>query len=357
MHQQAGARRQRLAVDVLHRCLRADRDGQVRQLVAQVADVDLQVVAAGRVGRAAVLLLTSGATDGPQQSSIDAKPAERGRRRTTTASTARTGTRPSRVASTSPADAFTCQVDRGCPQRPAGVVVGVHGDGRRLTGDVRPGALGPHDDLELGPAELLDLEHVPVLLDAPEARRVDRQLEVRLAQVRPGGDRDGQVEAAQRVDVGLALGDDAALRVARRVGDDRVVGEQPDLRIGARRQPPDPSLDRRGLARSIGLPVVEHVPQRRVARPATAPIRRRSSRWAAAPRRRRRSRPSPSCRCRCRVSVARPSSSVVAVRRCSQQPNDRTRHRRAGGQVGDPGARPRRCRRTRRDRAWSTAPR
>src|SRR5690606_11270287 len=69
-------------------------------------------------------------------------------------------------------------------------------------------------DLELGPAELLDLEAVRVALAAAALRR---EVDVGVAEVRRARDLERRVEAAERRHRRRALGDLAALRVLDRV--------------------------------------------------------------------------------------------------------------------------------------------
>src|SRR5690606_16289144 len=156
----------------------------------------------------------------------------------------------------------------GAGEAAAGVVGRLDGDVGGGGDQVRPLA-GGGGDLVLRPAKLLDLEAVVVL---PAALAAGGELDPGVAEVGRGGQGEAGVEAAERVDVDLALGDLVAARA-----DDGVAhvvhqaGGPLDVAALAEVDHADPALEVDLLAGPVHLAVVVDEPGELLAVLALAP--------------------------------------------------------------------------------------
>ena len=266
--EQVGARRPRLAVDVLHRGLRRHR---ARQVDVGAIEVDLEIVRPGAVGAARVLLVL-GACAGR---ALEARRLEVDHRRP--------GTNGNVAGEPPPGlpDAERVRVPVGrlvrrllgrhqpvdgrVGQRPAGVVLGVDGDRGRFAGEVRPARLGAGRHRELGAPELLDLELVHRRRLAG-ARERQREVHVGGAEVGAVGEVDREVEAAERIERCRSGRQLDTLRVEHLIADVGDVLDQLQAGLVRPGQPAHPAGEAHGLARPVDAAVVEHVPARLVGR-------------------------------------------------------------------------------------------
>ena len=167
----------------------------------------------------------------------------------------------------------------GVRQRPAGEVARRGGQHRVAAGYVqaviRPAADG-RGHLELGPAELLDLNEVKVaVVPYFKGAAGGLQIDPGRSQVDPLRQVDLEVKATQAAQRRLPGGDVVAVRVGDLIGD--VVGclRAEQLQVTGRTAPgaPQPALYGGGLARPVEMAVVEHGDSRVGARLAPVPDR------------------------------------------------------------------------------------
>ena len=164
-------------------------------------------------------------------------------------------------------------LDRGVGQAAAGVVGGVHAD-RGLVAQHEGAGLGGRADLELGPAELLDLDGVVVAGADHVASVLGLQGEPGGAEVDVPGQLQGHVEAAEGRDLHVAAGQVVAARAAQAPLDARRQGlESLDVAALAGLQAPHPALDPHLLAGLVQAAVVERVPAHLVVLLDLAPAR------------------------------------------------------------------------------------
>ena len=152
----------------------------------------------------------------------------------------------------------------GARQPPAGKVARRGRQHRVAAGHVQA-AIRPAADgrvhLELGPAELLDLDEVKVAVVPRCEGAADRlQIDPGRSQVDPSRQVELEVKAAQTAQRRLPGGDVVARRVGDPIGDvvGRLRAEQ--IQVAGRIAPgaPQPALDGGGLTRTVEMAVVEH---------------------------------------------------------------------------------------------------
>ena len=152
----------------------------------------------------------------------------------------------------------------GAGQRAAGVVLCRHGDDGVIAQVVGAGRFVARRHLELGAAELLDLE--AVVVGAIGRRVARRKLHARIAQVAVLRQREGHVEAAQFAHIGGTGCNLVALRVHDRVIDRGARHAiQRHVTRGAGADRTHPALDVHLFAGAVHLAVVEDEPARLVA--------------------------------------------------------------------------------------------
>ena len=281
MDEDGGPGRQGLAVDVEHGGLGGHRRRLVdrRTVLVGSVEVDLEVVGSARVGATGELLVAGRRTEAvealvagvrllvhdvaPTEAAVVVPVPPRGPDAELEVVTVRR-----RVGGLARRDEPT---DLGVGERPAGEVLGVDGDGRRLADVVRAGRFGARRHLVLGCAEVLDLE--PVAGSGQGARAREFHVDVGGARVRLLGDVDREVEAAECVERHRAGRELVALRVVRPIVDRGLAGDHLELGIGV--EFTHESGDPHGLARSVDATVVDDVPatvvRLRLTRPTLEP--------------------------------------------------------------------------------------
>ncbi len=147
----------------------------------------------------------------------------------------------------------------GVGERAAGEVLGVDGDDRGVGREVRGGRFVPRRHVELGDAELLDLDAVP-RAELLVGGVPDPEIDPGFAEVGSLGDVEGEVEPAELVDLCRALGDHLALGVEGAEVDRVVAGVERQLGVGRCREVAEPPGEADSVARAVNALTVEHVP-------------------------------------------------------------------------------------------------
>ncbi len=169
-------------------------------------------------------------------------------------------------------------LDLGIGQRTTCVVGGVDRDGGGIGRVIRARALGAGGDLELGGAELLDLERMAAIARVRGIGADELQFDVGLAEIGGIRDVDREIEATERVELDGAAVDVVALGVIGPEVDLDGVGDR--LEAGGAREvdAAHPTREPGRLPRLVDTAVVEDIPARLRAvglgSPSVVPARR-----------------------------------------------------------------------------------